>query len=345
MPTPDLRKDYFTNRVVIVAPRKRKLELPKKRIAKVDPKKCQFCPGNEKMTPLADLVLVSKLGTLAKLSDEPDYYVKGWAVRVFFNKFPAVEPDALRNYSDVPLYSEPAVGHHYIVVMTQKHTIDLTEIDEEQWVNVLTTVQDKSRWLYSKKNVAYVAIFLNHGEEAGASVEHPHLQMMSLPILPPTIEQEAKSLQKLLRERGICQMCNVIGKEAKGPRLITSTKNFIVFAPWASIHQYEFWIFPIAHQTSILRATQKEIGELASILRLSLMAMGKLLRNPSFNMVVHTSPEKKTSKQIHWHIEVYPRLSERMGVEIGTGVYVNRIPPEQAAKELSQVIDKLTNKK
>jgi len=234
--SPDLRRDYFTNRLVIIAAEKSNEKALVKKTGRgvksqVTPKNCEFCPGNEDKTPSADLVLVSKAGTLAKLSDEPGDYVKGWAVRAFLNKFPAVTPDAPRTYSDPPLYSEPAVGYHYIVVMTPKHSIDLSDIDEDQWVNVLTTVQDKSRWLYSKKNVSYVAIFINHGPDAGASIEHPHLQMMSLPILPPSIDQEARFVQKSLRERGICPMCEVLEKEEKGPRLIANARNFLVLAP------------------------------------------------------------------------------------------------------------------
>jgi len=348
--SPDLRRDYFTSRLVIIAAEKSNEKALVKKTGRgvksqVTPKNCEFCPGNEDKTPSADLVLVSKAGTLAKLSDEPGDYVKGWAVRAFLNKFPAVTPDAPRTYSDPPLYSEPAVGYHYIVVMTPKHSIDLSDIDEDQWVNVLTTVQDKSRWLYSKKNVSYVAIFINHGPDAGASIEHPHLQMMSLPILPPSIDQEARFVQKSLRERGICPMCEVLEKEEKGPRLIANATNFLVLAPWASVHRYEFWVFPKPHQTSFLKVTQRQLGELAEILRLSLKALAKTLNNPSFNLVIHTSPEKKTSKQIHWHLEIYPRLFRRAGLDRGMGIYVNTVPPERAAEELRKTIQILSKKK
>jgi UDPglucose--hexose-1-phosphate uridylyltransferase len=348
--TPDLRRDYFTKRLVIIAAENSKQRASIKKTgrgmkAQILSKNCQFCPGNESKTPSADLVLVSKEGTLAKLSDESGDYVKGWTVRAFLNKFPAVTPDAPHTYSDPPLYSEPAIGYHYVVVMTPKHIIDISEIDEDQWINILTTVQDKSRWLYSKKNVSYVAIFLNHGPDAGASAEHPHLQIMSLPILPPSIDQEARFVQKPLRERGVCPMCEVIEKEEKGPRLIWSTDNFIVFAPWASVHRYEFWIFPKPHQTSFLKVTQRQVGELAEILRLSLKALAKSLNNPSFNLVMHTSPEKKTSKQIHWHVEVYPRLYRRAGLDRGMGIYVNTVPPERAAADLRKTIQILNKKK
>ena len=333
-----MRKDYFSESFVLFT--NEKLEKIKKLKKVVKKKDCPYCPGNEHITGPADLILISKEGALAKLADEDESFVKDWTVRVFLNKDAIVSPDEERIFSDYPQYSEPAIGYHYVVVLSQKHTIDLSEIDSEQWTNILTTVQDKSRWLYSQKHVSYVAVYMNHGVEAGAEIEHPHLQIVSLPTVPPVIEAEAKFMKKPLREKGICPMCVIVKEEESSKRIIGKTENFVMFAPWASKHPYEYWIFPRQHDVSFVKFTQKGISELSEVIHKSIESLTKTLGIVAFNLVVHSSPEKKTSKQIHWHIEIYPRIETKTGLEISSNIQVNKILPEEAAKKLAKNFQK-----
>ena len=333
-----MRKDYFSESFVLFT--NEKLEKIKKLKKVVKKKDCPYCPGNEHITGPADLILISKEGALAKLADEDESFVKDWTVRVFLNKDAIVSPDEKRIFSDYPQYSEPAIGYHYVVVLSQKHTIDLSEIDSEQWTNILTTVQDKSRWLYSQKHVSYVAVYMNHGVEAGAEIEHPHLQIVSLPTVPPVIEVEAKFMKKPLREKGICPMCVIVKEEESSKRIIGKTENFVMFAPWASKHPYEYWIFPRQHDVSFVKFTQKGISELSEVIHKSIESLTKTLGIVAFNLVVHSSPEKKTSKQIHWHIEIYPRIETKTGLEISSNIQVNKILPEEAAKKLAKNFQK-----
>ena len=334
-----MRKHYFSNSVVFISENKKNKFKKKvmKRLIKTED--CTLCPGNEHLTGIADLVLVSKTGTLSKRADEPDNYVKDWAVRAFATNS-IVSPDEPKKYNDYPHYSEPAIGYYYTVVLSQKHAMDISQINKEQWINILTTVQDKARWLYSQKNVSYVAVFMNHGRNAGAKLEHPHLQIVSLPTLPPIINSESKFIQKPLREKGICAMCDIIKKEENSPRHIITKNNFVVFTPWASFYPYEFWICPKNHEVSVFRASQKQIADLSEVLQLSLKTMVKTIGNVPFNLIVYTSPEKKTSKQIHWRIEIYPRINDGKYLEIGTKIFVNKISPEFAAKELKNKLKK-----
>ena len=333
-----VRKDYFSESFVLFTNEKPdKIKKLKKVVKKKD---CPYCPGNEHITGPADLVLISKEGALAKLVDEEESFVKDWTVRVFLNKDAIVSPDEERIFSDYPQYSEPAIGYHYVVVLSQKHTIDVSEIDSEQWTNILTTVQDKSRWLYSQKHVSYVAVYMNHGVEAGAEIEHPHLQIVSLPTVPPVIEAEAKFMKKPLREKGICPMCVIVKKEESSKRIIGKTESFITFAPWASKHPYEYWILPRQHEVSFVKSTQKGISELSEVIHKSIESLTKTLGIVAFNLVVHSSPEKKTSKQIHWHVEIYPRIETKTGLEISSNIQVNKILPEEAAKKLAKNFQK-----
>ena len=123
-----IRKDYFSDKIVFITNEKLGKINKLKKIIKN--KNCSYCHGNESLTELADPVLVAKLGTLAKLSDEPDNYVKNWTVRVFPSNKAIVSPNLEKKYSEHPLYSEPASGYHYIVVLSQKHTINISDIEK-----------------------------------------------------------------------------------------------------------------------------------------------------------------------------------------------------------------------
>ncbi len=305
----DMRKDYVLEREVIVHPITKK---------NTDTKKCPYCPGNESMTNPSLLSLVAKDGMLQRLQDSEDFFVDDWSVRVF----------------ERPLYSEPAYGYHYIVVASPKHKDTLATISIEQWSNVLVVVQDRLRWLYTQKGVTYVTIFVNHGKESGSNVEHSHINMVSFSTLPPRIDEEAEASHQILNEKGVCPMCQVVNTETSGPRQILQTEGFIAFCPWAPSHPFEFWICPKKHSTSFSKITQKEINDVSLILRATLGGLTKEIKDVSFNLAFHLSPEKKNSRQIHWHIEVYPITEHWSGLERGYGVFLNTISPENAAKAL-----------
>ena len=194
--------------------------------------------------------------------------------------------------------------------------------------------------MYTQKGVAYVAIYANHGKDARNEVEHPHLHMMSFSIIPPKIEEEANFSHKILNENGVYPMSQLVNLEAGGPRQILQTENFIAVSPWAPSYHYEFWICPKKHATSFSKISQKEINDLALILRATLGGLSNCAKNVSYNIAFHLSPEKKNSKQIHWHVEVYPQITPWSGLERGFGIFVNELSPEKAAEELGNACRK-----
>ena len=321
----DMRKDYVLERDVIVHPTTKK---------STDSKKCPYCPGNESMTNPSLLSLVAKDGMLQRLQDGEDFFVTDWSVRVFESKEPAVSTSSPNTYSDRPLYSEPAYGYHYVVVASPSHKDSLATISVEQWSNVLVVVQDRLRWLYTQKGVTYVSIFVNHGKESGADVQHSHINMVSFSTLPPVIEAEAEASHRILNEKGVCPMCQAKDVESAGPRQILQTEGFVAFCPWAPSYPFEFWICPKKHATSFSKKTQKEINDVSLILRATLGGLSKEVKDVSFNLAFHLSPEKKNSRQIHWHIEVYPITGSWSGLERGYNVFLNKTSPENSAKLL-----------
>ena len=336
----DLRKDYVIDKFVVVPASEQASSLSGDKTSSSN-EKCPYCPGNESMTEPALLALVVKDGMLQRLSDSEDSIIDDWSVRVFQSKAPVVATSAAATYSDKPLYSEPAYGYHQIVVASPEHLQSLSEMSIEQWGNVLVVIQDRVRWLYTQKSVTYVSIYVNSGAGAGAQLtQHPHLHIVTFSTIPPLIETEAEGSHRFMNENGNCPACSIIGVESNGPRQILATDSFLAFCPWAPIYPYEFWIYPKRHNTSFSRITQKEINDLALILRATLGGMSKALKNAPFNLVFHLSPEKKNSRQIHWHIEIYPQLSSWSGLERGFGVYVNNIRPEKSAEILGSACRK-----
>ena len=332
----DLRKDYVLDKFVV---------LPEASQAaaddnSTDDSNCPYCPGNESMTEPAILALVVKDGMLQRLSDSEDSTIEEWSVRVFQSKKPVVATGSTTSYSDKPLYSEPAYGYHQIVVASPDHKRSLSEISVEQWGNVLVVIQDRVRWLYTQKSVTYVSIYVNNGISAGAQETHPHLNIVTFSTIPPVIDMEAEGSHRFMNENGNCPACSIIGVESSGPRQVLATDSFLAFCPWASTYPYEFWIYPKRHITSFSKITQKEINDLALMLRATLGGMSKGLREPPFNLAFHLSPEKKNSRLIHWHIEVYPQMNTWSGLERGFGVFINNVRPEKSAEVLGSACRK-----
>ena len=332
----DLRKDYVLDRFVVLPEVSRDTSNGNT----TEESTCPYCPGNEFMTEPALLALVVKEGMLQRLSDSEDSTIEEWSVRVFQSKNPVVVIGSAPSYSDKPLYSEPAYGYHQIVVASPDHKRSLSEISVEQWGNVLVVIQDRVRWLYTQKSVTYVAIYVNSGSSAGAQVKHPHLNIVTFSTIPPFIDMEAEGSHRFMNENGTCPACSVIGVESSGPRQILATDSFLALCPWAPTYPYEFWIYPKRHVTSFSKITQKEINDLALMMRATLGGMSKALDDPPFNLAFHLSPEKKNSRLIHWHIEVYPQLHRWSGLERGFGVFVNEVKPEKSAEILGSACRK-----
>lgn len=320
-----IRKDYVSDRFTMVSPIHEEIR---------QAKKSPYSPGNESMTNPAVLSLVARDGMLQRLQDGDDEYVEDWSIRVFEPKNPLVSVDAENIYGDGTRCSEPAYGYHYVVVASPNPRDRLEALDVEQWSNILVVVQDRLRWLYTQRRVTYVSIYANQGEAAGSLNPHPHLNIVTFSTIPPVIEAEAAASHKIQNEKGVCPMCQTVEDEAGGPRQVLQTEGFIAFSPWSPSCPYEFWISPKKHVTSFAKITQKEINDLSLMMRATLGGLARTVKNASYSFAFHLSPEKKNSKQIHWHIEVYPVTKPLSGMERGYGIFLSDVSPEDAAGRL-----------
>ena len=330
----ELRRDYLVDRFVVVTTENGNGHGNGNGHSKKHSKICLYCPGNEHLTSPAVLAMVQRDGMYQMLSDGEGNYVKDWSVRVFSSNDPAVSTAPNVSYGDEPLYKEPAYGFHYVVVAAPDHKQRLSNMSVDQWANVLLVMQDRVKWLYAQKRVNYVSIFASHGKNGNTENEHSCINLVTFPSIPSAILQEAQATDKVIEDDGVCPVCDIVHVETNGPREILSTQNFLAICPWAPTYPYEFWIVPKRHSASFTSVTQMEINDLAIILRSTLGGLCKTLKDIHFNLAFHLSPEKKNNVMIHWHIEVYPQISNWAGFERAFGVYMSNVSPEHAAQEL-----------
>ncbi len=337
----ELRKDYYVQDKFVLIPNNayNTENMIKNTLSKNDlsdlkaEQECLYCPNNTRNSDNLILSFVVKDGILQRLYDSDDEN-KNWAIRIYERKNPIVTSNSNHQYSDKPFYREPASGYDLIMIPTPQHDISLSELSMDQWTNLLLVLQDRVRWLYSQKGVTYVAIYGSRGLNGGGKVDHPQFHITTFSAIPPVIEKEAKTFNQLMNESGICPACNMIESEINGPRQLFSTDSYVALVPWAPTYNYEFWICPRKHSTFFSKISQKEILDLSLVICSAMRGMDKTLGKTDFNIAFHISPEKKNSRQLHWHIEVYPLTTSWSGLERGFGIFVNVPNPEHSAELL-----------
>ncbi len=340
----EVRKDYLLDRWVVIATERGRRPTDFKR--KINKQKasttgCPLCPGNEYMTPPAVLVYVKSGRRIRKLKDKDGLRHKNWLIRCIPNLYPAFTPPKDPS-SRVSVMKQKnlaaAVGHHEVLVESPNHCEHPANAASSQILLLINAYIDRLRDLSGKSYVKHVSIFRNHGLEAGASLSHAHSQMIATPFIPETIREELGASVKFMSKHGRCIFCEILEKEMKGPRLILQNRTYLAFAPWASVNPLEFWIAPKEHQATLLEMTRPEMKTFAEFMKSCFKGLDRLLSDPPYNFGFHLAPSNGDPKHYHWHLEVYPRLSIWAGFEKSTGIYINTVAPEEAARGLSEAI-------
>ena len=341
----EVRKDYILDRYVIIAAEraKRPSDFPMKSVESNERKNCSFCPGNEQLTPPADLIYQLAGKKIVKKEDFDDIRYKGWIIRCFPNLYPALSPKAKQFLlQDSRLYiSRGAYGFHEIVVESANHDEHPHKAGLNQLKFMFDACLELLKDFYNKEAIEYVQIFRNHRKEAGASLSHAHTQIIAIPMLPHVIKEEFIGSNQYYDKEKKCIYCKILAEEKSGPRIIYESEKFVAITPWASVHPFEFWILPKRHESSLLNITEPEKVDFIKTLRISLGGLANILNDPPYNYGFHISSKPNTeNKSYHWHLEVYPKLSIWAGFELSTGMHINVIPPEIAAKSLREPIEK-----
>ena len=295
---------------------------------------CVFCPGQESRTP-EEILAVREPGRAAN--------GPGWQVRVVPNKFPALRIEGELEPSGEGIYDRMnGIGAHEVIIETPDHTATLADLPESQVADVLETWRQRMVDLQKHIRFEYVSVFKNHGEAAGASLEHPHSQLIATPIVPMMVEQELEGALRHFRMKKRCIWCDIIRQETQGRargigRLILAEGGLVALCPYAPRFPFETWILPDTHHSSYEDPEGADLGALARVLGQVLRRMNQVLGHPAWNLSLHSAPLKTpTLDHFHWHLEIIPKLTQVAGFEWGTGFFINPTPPEEAARYLRE---------
>ncbi len=330
---PELRKDPVIGRWIIIATerakRPQRMRTPDPVIAPIED--CPFCPGHEGDTPHEVLSYREK-------GSEGDH--AGWWTRVVPNKFPALQGgEASVKRVGMGMYDMVSgVGAHEVVIETPNHFESLADSDVRQVEEVLWAYRDRILELKRDERLEYILIFKNHGIEAGASLDHPHSQIIGLPIVPKRVQEEVDGARKYWEWKERCVFCDILHQEeTERERIVHENDSFVAVLPYASRFPYETWILPRKHSLHFHDIQKNEVHDLAETLHGILSKLKDVLDDPPYNFIIHTAPLKAPNDtRFHWHIEIIPKLTRIAGFEWGTGFYINPLPPEQAARFLTE---------
>jgi len=329
---PELRKDPITGRWVIISTDrgKRPTDFVRDSVQIKGTGFCPFCYGNETKTPPEVLVY----GRNGSGKDTP-----GWSIRVVPNKFPALQIEGDLDREGEGLFDRMnGIGAHEVIVETPDHQSTLATLPEKSVEEVLWAYRDRMLDLKNDKRFRYILLFKNHGEAAGASLEHTHSQLIALPIVPKRVREEVDKSKHYFEEKERCIFCDMIRQEVETvTRVISENEHFIALAPYAPRFPFETWILPRQHSSAFENHQSPIYASLARLLRDLLRRLDGVLNRPAYNYVVHTSPiGEEINDHFHWHIEMMPKLTKVAGFEWGTGFYINPTPPEEAARFLRE---------
>jgi len=317
-----LRRDYFTDRWVIIAAdrARRPTDFARRQPIEAAAGPCSFCPGNERMTPPGKAVYCPGPDGLRQEADrEGQPPLTGWAVRTIPNLYPAVKPGEPCQLSEHVLV---AAGVHEVIVETPEHRHQPQRMSDAEIKLLFRVYQDRCAAIAREPGVRYISLFRNYGKEAGASLAHPHSQIIALPIVPHAIrEQQGRDYRP------------VIAAEERSGRFVAARGQAVAFTPFASPFPYEVWLFPREPCRNLIELGEGARDDLALLLRDTLARLAKLLEDPPYNYAFVQS----LHEPLHMHIRVYPKLGIEAGFELNTGVNINSVPPEEAAKSLREI--------
>ncbi len=305
---PQLRKDPVTGRWVIISSNRTRRPSDFVRTPVLPQPmngSCPFCQGHESETPPEIL----------------SYRENGnghWSLRVVPNKFPALRVEGMLDRAGEGLYDQMSgIGAHEVIIETPDHKLSLADLAEKQVFDLFWAFRDRILDLKRDTRLQYVLLFKNHGEAAGASVEHTHSQLIALPVVPIQVREEIEGGRRYHAFKERCVFCDMVRQESRdGSRVILETEEILVMAPYASRFPFETWILPRAHSSHFETAQSGLIQSLAWAVRSTIRKIEKVLESPSYNFLIHTAPiHDSPLEHYHWHLEIIPRLTRVAGFE------------------------------
>ena len=279
---------------------------------------CPFCPGNEESTPPA-------LETYGASGN--------WLVRVVPNLYPAFQGDQpfVVEHRGPVFTQATAGGIHEVLVLSPEHDSGWDRLSEEQAALVMAAIRDRIEEHSMVPGLRYSQAIVNAGREAGASVEHPHGQLLGMSFVPRELAEEQAGFSRFV---GRCLLCTTVDAEEDARhRVVYADERVIVVCPFWSGIPFEMLVIPRTHGPHLHRASPSDLVSVGRSLRAVLGQLRECLGDVPYNLVFHSAPYR-APEPYHWHVHIWPKLTTTAGFELGTGVLINIVPPEQAVEEL-----------
>ena len=265
---------------------------------------------------------------------------EAWWVQVVANKYPAFGKGICAVFKETGPYEwTEGVGFHELVI-SRDHVRSIGFMTDHKAELVFRAYQARYLALKDDACVEYVSIFHNQGRLAGATISHPHSQIIAVPVVPPDIARSLKGSADYSQTHGTCVHCVIMEYELKERvRVVYENERFAVVAPYASKTAFEMRVYPKRHGAHFEAITDTDRLLLANAMRTALAKLSKGLKNPDFNFFLHTAPTGNSHQfdHYHWHFEIVPKTAIWAGFEIGTGIEISTIAPEAAAEFLREV--------
>ncbi len=332
---PELRKDSITQEWVIIATERGRRPSDFNNNSTIEPDResynstCPFCPGKEGLTP------PEVLG----FREPGEGHMADWWVRVVPNKYPALAIEGSLSRRGNGMYDVMnGVGAHEVIIESPLHNADPSKMTQWQMAEIFWAYRERYIDLRKDDRFKYILVFRNHGKVAGASLEHPHSQLIATPMLPIDVINEIQGAERYHQFHERCIWCDMVQQEIEQEaRVVIETENFLAFEPFAAKYPFETWLLPKHHQASFISLTREEVLEFAGLMQNVLQKIAGCLNSPPYNFAIHTAPcDREHSDIFHWHLVIMPRLTIAAGFEMGTGIYINVTSPEDAARFLRE---------
>lgn len=327
--------------------RPRKEEAPAPRDTRQHVETCPFCRGNEEKTP----------PELKRYEENGE-----WIVRLVENLYPVLGDD--RDKAGLVFGLQQAIdgyGRHEVIVDHYAHGIAIHEMSESHLATLFQAYQERSAELYALDDrLKYILIFKNFGPAAGASMAHTHSQLIALPVVPQNLHEEVEHSREYYKKHHHCIFCTLIdealtfettiydrdsGKIVRrinvGQYVVERGERFIAIKPFASRYEWEIHILPLEHSSDFLETSSEDLADLARVLKRTMARLDAVIGGAQYNYFLHSRPRGEDygdcRGSYHWHLEICPRTSIPSGFELGSGLFVNTISPEEAAEQLRTV--------
>lgn len=327
----ELRRDPTTGRTVIIAPER----LPGSRLwgpTRVDAGSEELCPFCEGQEDLAGREI------LAWRPPGQQAHGPGWSVRVVPNRLPALRVESH--------YAEPTrglfqvlggLGAHEVIIESRDHQANWSSMSAGELRTVLWAWRERMRDLRRDVRLKTFLVVKNEGAAAGATLDHPHSQLMALPFVPQHLEDELVASHFRFETLGRCVFCAVIEDElAANLRVVSHDADTVAISAFAARVPFETWILPRRHLSAFDEECDDCLLAIAERLRDTMRRLDEALQSPAYTVLLHMSPVGQWARSYHWHLEVIPRLAPVNALAWDGGIHINPVSPEQATRVLRE---------